>query len=113
MPATPTVSSALEALDGCDLALVKLNKTCCDPGRSPQMLALERTLADARHLIVTVSSDSGAAQSAVMQLESAGAQVGRLQVTCCTENRMSLYATMLTGLSATQIRLNTALGTGH
>lgn len=77
------------------------------------MIELEDTLADARRLLGTVSADPGMAEGAILHLENAGAQVGKLQVTCCSENRMPLYAKMLAVLTASQIRLDTALGHGH
>ena len=113
MSVDATISSALQALDDCDLALVKLNKTCCDPGRSPQMLELAETITRARRLVGAASSDTEAAPEAILHLEQAGSQVGRLQVTCCAENRMPLYVKILAGLTAAQLRLNAALGHGH
>lgn len=105
------IRSVTEALNDCDAALIKLNKTCCDPGRSPQMIRLAETLSEARRRLDAVPSSS--AGEVIAYLESAGAQVGRLQVGCCAPNRMPLYVTILAALSEAQLRLSAALGTGH
>ena len=107
------IASVADALDDCDAALIKLNKTCCDPGRSPQMIELATTLGEARRRLDDVPSNPGLAQQAIAQLESAGAQVGRLQVGCCAPSRMPLYVTILAALTEAQLRLNASLGTGH
>lgn len=111
-PLTPILSVA-DALDKCDAALIKLNKTCCDPGRSPQMIELTETLDEARRGLDAIPSNPGLAKQAIAHLESAGAQVGRLQVGCCAPNRMPLYVTILAALTEAQLRLNASLGTGH
>ncbi|MDH5504870.1 MAG: hypothetical protein OEY98_12705 [Acidimicrobiia bacterium] len=111
----PTVQilSVADALDDGDAALIKLHKTCCDPGRSPQMIELAKTLSEARRRLDAVPSNPGLAGEAIAHLESAGAQVGRLQVGCCAPNRMPLYVTLLAALSEAQLRLSASLGTGH
>ena len=111
-PTVPIMSVA-DALDSCDAALIKLNKTCCDPGRSPQMIELAETLGEARRRLDDVPSNPGLANQAIAHLESAGAQVGRLQVGCCAPNRMPLYVTILAALTQAQLRLNASLGLGH
>lgn len=42
-----------------------------------------------------------------------GATIGGLQVECCTEGRMPLYAEALERLTKTQLRLNAELGRSH
>lgn len=113
MSPTPKPKSVTAALDECDAALVKLDKTCCDPGRSPQMAALAATLTSARSLIEGTAADPTLVGRAVAELEEAGAQVGRLQVGCCAPSRMPLYVTILGGLTESQLRLNASLGLGH
>ncbi len=113
MSPAPEPKSATEALKECDAALVKLDKTCCDPGRSPQMAALAATLASARSFVELSAADPTLASRAIAELEDAGAQVGRLQVGCCAPNRMPLYVTILGGLTESQLRLNASLGLGH
>lgn len=102
--------AALATLDDCDATLVRLDKMCCDPGRSPQMTRLANTLQAIRsHL------DLGLVQSdaALSALEDAGGQLGRLQVGCCAPARMPLYASMLAGLTEIQRAVNAARGQGH
>lgn len=113
MPVDATIDFALQALDDCDLALVKLNETCCDPGRSPQMTDLAETISHVRRLVGAASTDTNGAPDATHYIEQAGAQVGRIQVTCCAEDRLPLYVTILAGLTATQLRLHAAIGHGH
>ena len=71
------------------------------------MRALGETLEKARN---AVSRDPN---GALVHLEEAGAQVGNLQVGCCTEARMPLYATLLEGLTRAQLSINRELGRGH
>lgn len=111
-PITP-IASVADALDDCDAALIKLNKTCCDPGRSPQMMALAETIAEARRQLDEVPSNRDLADEAIAHLTSAGAQVGRLQVGCCAPSRMPLYVRILAALTEAQLRLNASLGLGH
>ena len=107
------IASVADALDNCEAALIKLNRTCCDPGRSSQMIELAGTLDKARRRLDAVPSDPGLAEQTIAHLESAGAQVGRLQVGCCAPNRIPLYVTILAALTEAQLRLNAPLGTGH
>lgn len=111
-PSTP-IASVADALDDCDAALIRLNKTCCDPGRSPQMIELAETLGEARRQLDEVPSNPAWARQAIAHLESAGAQVGRLQVGCCAPARMPIYVKILAALTEAQLRLNASLSLGH
>jgi hypothetical protein len=88
-------------LDAADRTLAKLARACCDPGRSPQMERLAATLGEARRGLGGSASDGGVALFAA--LTDAGAQVGVLQVMCCTESRMPLYHRLLDQLTAIQL----------
>ena len=46
-------------------------------------------------------------------MEDAGAQVGRLQVTCCAPSRMKLYSEFLAGLTKAQIHVKQSLNLEH
>ena len=107
------LAAAFAALEGCESALVKLDKLCCEPGRSPSMQALSQTLSDARAGLGRVAVDEKAAGSALFHLEEAGAQIGRLQVGCCAPSRLPLYATFLESLTTAQIAINQSRGLGH
>lgn len=104
---------AAEALADFEVALAKLDAGCCDAGRSPRMKALATALAAVRGEIQRVESDPGAAPAAIVSLEEIGGQIGRLQVGCCTEKRMPLYARMLEDLTDAQLAISRAVGTGH
>ncbi|NNF65034.1 MAG: hypothetical protein HKN07_12370 [Acidimicrobiia bacterium] len=104
------MSTALATLDKCDATLVRLDKMCCDPGRSPQMARLAETLRETRtHLGAGIDE----ADRALSKLEAAGSQLGRLQVGCCAPARMPLYSSMLEGFTEIQIAVNSARGQGH
>ena len=60
-----------------------------------------------------VEDDPGAAGEATAFLEEAGAQIGRLQVTCCTPKRLPLYTRILTGLTTIHLTLDQARGAAH
>lgn len=101
---------ALRRLDDCDATLVRLDKMCCAPSRSPQMARLAETLEATRSHLDAGLEQSDAALSA---LEDAGGQLGKLQVGCCAPARMPLYASMLEGFTEIQRAVNAARGQGH
>lgn len=104
------IQTALATLDDCDAVLVRLDKMCCDPNRSPQMARLAETLEATRSHLGDGLEQSDAALSA---LEDAGGRLGRLQVGCCAPARMPLYASMLEGFTEIQRAVNAARGQGH
>lgn len=104
---------AFAALDTCTTAIEKLDAACCDPGRSPEMIALAASIEEARDRLVSVGHHPETADEAQRTLEDAGARVGRLQVGCCAPNRLPLYATVLESLTTAQLTLNRALDRGH
>lgn len=104
---------AFAALDTCTTAIEKLDAACCDPGRSPDMIALAASIEEARSRIGRVGLHADNADEALRTLEDAGARVGRLQVGCCAPNRLPLYTTVLEGLTTAQLALNRALDRGH
>jgi hypothetical protein len=113
VPDTEHLAAAFTALDNCDAALEQLEARCCEPGRSPRMRALGETLAAARRNIAGMAGREDAAAVALIELEDAGAQVGRLQVGCCAPSRLPLYVDMLEGLTKAQLSVNAELGRGH
>lgn len=112
MSATP-LDGAHRALDDFEAALAKLDAGCCDPGRSPRMQALAESLSASRRALDGIGDDPASADAVHAILEDMGGQIGRLQVGCCTEKRMPLYARMLTDLTDTQIAISRRTGTGH
>jgi hypothetical protein len=110
---TAEVPIAGAALADFEAALAKLDAGCCDPGRSPRMKALAAALAAARREIEEIESNPEVAPAAIVTLEEMGGQIGRLQVGCCTEKRMPLYARMLEDLADAQLAISRAVGTAH
>ena len=108
-------TEARSALDSCAAALDKLDRLCCEPGRSPRMKALGTTLANARDGLARHHPGRGdrAAEIVIAHLEDAGAQVGSLQVGCCAPNRLPLYAALLEELTNAQLSINSELGRSH
>jgi hypothetical protein len=111
-PDSPTAESPT-SLDDCDAALRKLDAGCCDPGRSPSMAALAETLDAARTALERFDHGEEELGTVVAHLEEAGAQVGRLQVGCCTPTRLPLYERILEGLTTVQLTASRAAGAGH
>lgn len=103
---------ALAALDKSRVALDDLDANCCVPRRSPRMKALGETLAVARASIEN-PDDKTTVEAAIAVMEDAGAQVGRLQVTCCAPSRMKLYSEFLAGLTKAQIHVKQSLNLEH
>lgn len=112
MSVSESLEAAYSALDEAEVALERLHKTCCEPGRSPRMVELEETLRDARAALGGVD-DPESVGPVIETLEDAGAQIGWLQVGCCAPNRVPLYASMLENLMTAQLTINKAVGLGH
>ncbi len=105
-----TIEPAFDALDACNGALGVLDANCCEPGRSPRMAELGEALTEARVKLraVTIHPET-AGPAAIAALEEAGAQVGRLQVTCCAPDRLHLYAEILENLTKAQTTVGLVL----
>jgi hypothetical protein len=99
-------------LDECERLVDKLHTLCCEPDRSPRMRAILSDIGTARDRIDTFDVEASP-REIIEILEGIGAQVGHLQVACCTSARMPLYAETLSGLAATQIHISRSAGQGH
>jgi hypothetical protein len=104
---------ARQALTECDAIVDRLHKMCCEPDRSPRMLAIKESIESARHDIDSVGENAGATNDVLAALVEIGGDLGRLQVECCAPARMPLYADALDRLTTTQISINAAVGQGH
>ncbi|HUG74622.1 MAG TPA: hypothetical protein VMM81_02990 [Acidimicrobiia bacterium] len=104
---------AFTALDAADAAVEELHEGCCQPLRSPRMEALANTLTRARVALDGVNGDGERAIGVIGLLEDAGAQLGHLQVACCTPARMKLYAETLASLSRVQRAVTREFGLEH
>ena len=113
MIANDALVAAHAAVDACDLMATKLDKQCCDPGRSPQMNRLAETLRLIRSSLGEIVDNPFSADAAIRQIENAGAQIGRLQVSCCTPTRMKLYSGILKELTTAHLAITAGTGTGH
>ena len=89
-------------LDKCDEVLAELHDMCCEPNRSPRMKALAERLSSVRSDLESLEDSPDVGDGILEQLESAGAEIGRLQIACCAPARMHLYSELLAGLSRTQ-----------
>ena len=113
MIANDALVAAHAAVDACDMMATELDKQCCDPGRSPQMIRLAGTLRLIRSSLGKIDDNPAAADAAIGQIVNAGAQIGRLQVSCCTPARMKLYSRILKELTTAQLAVSAAMGPGH
>lgn len=111
MPDTTHYATAI--LDDADRTLVRLEKLCCAPGRSPQMTAIADDLAVLRRSLSDFSGAQPEADTIIFAMEATGARIGRLQVGCCAPARMPLYADLLTSLTELQREVNAQVGRGH
>ncbi|MEN8041781.1 MAG: hypothetical protein ABFR95_09790 [Actinomycetota bacterium] len=109
----PQLADAYAALSHCEETLLRLEKLCCEPGRSPRMAALAETLTAARASLDLVDDGSGAIAEIFAELEDAGAQLGSLQIGCCAPARLPLYADMLKDLTEVQLTVSQSAGVGH
>lgn len=102
MTTFPPINNAFDALAAADHALEELDAQCCVPERSPRMAALAESLASIRKDLDDVDGEGFDVENLVLNLEDAGAGIGRLQIDCCAPGRMPLYAEMLTSLNKIQ-----------
>lgn len=112
--ATPTeLATARSALTAATAALEALQARCCDPGRSPQMLAIEEAVDAVRRDLESALCNEEHADRLLTRLEDVGACIGRLQIGCCAPNRLPLYAEMLEKLTIVQLAVNRSLDRAH
>ena len=102
----------LTEIEKCQDVVGRLHKMCCEPDRSPRMQRIEDALDSARSQVSDRMSQASAT-TALAILTDIGSQIGRLQVECCTEARLPLYAEALEHLTRTQIGINSQLGRAH
>ncbi len=98
--------SARVALDDCDAVVDRLHKMCCEPDRSPRMLAIKNSIASARTELESVDRS-------IATLVDIGGELGRLQVECCAPARMPLYADALEYLTTVQLNVHRSAGQSH
>lgn len=110
MTSQPDFTNAHAQLDECERTVERLHKMCCEPDRSPRM---QQILSDIDTARANLNQAVVVGREVTKLLEDIGAQIGHLQVACCTDARMPLYNTALNNLAATQIAIATATGTGH
>ena len=110
---TVDVMNVTDALDTCDAAVTKLHKMCCEPDRSPRLLAVSDTLVGVRASVAEAEHDPSVIEPTLAELQELGGQIGQLQVACCAPARMPHYARLLEGFTTIQIALNQMRGQGH
>jgi hypothetical protein len=106
------LAPAHAALDDGVAALMKLEKTCCVPGRSPSMAALAATISTARSALESFAA-GGEAEPVTEALLDAGARVGRLQIGCCAPDRLPLYNRILESLTLAQLTVDRTRAGDH
>lgn len=77
------------------------------------MEALSATLRRAHEALAELDEDTDAGGRVVALLEDAGAQLGYLQVACCSPARIKLYTEALEGLGKTQRLISRTLDLDH
>lgn len=102
---TGVFDSVEELLTICDSAMNALEDRCCSPARSPRMAELRLALESTRSLVTAYSAEAVRPGEVVRSIETAGAQVGGLQVSCCAPDRMPLYDTIQHNLMEVQRRV--------
>lgn len=102
MPENDPLASGLDELERAQEVVDELHAGCCQPLRSPRMETLSATLQTARAALGELDGDPATGSRVVALLEDAGAQLGYLQVACCTPARTKLYTEALERLGKTQ-----------
>ena len=106
----PDFTDAHAQLDECERTVERLHKMCCEPDRSPRM---QQILTDIDTARTGLNQTTVVGHEVIKLLGDIGAQIGHLQVACCTDARMPHYNNALNILTATQIAIASATGTGH
>lgn len=106
-------ASAFASLDEADEAVQQLHEKCCQPLRSPRMEALSETLGAARRRLDDLDTGAATATDVIDAIESAGSQIGELQVTCCAPARNVLYSSTLENLADVQRLLKRSFSLEH
>ncbi len=106
-------TSAFASLDEADEAVKQLHEKCCQPLRSPRMEALTETLGAVRMRLDNLDTGATTATDVIDAIESAGSQIGELQVTCCAPARNVLYSSTLESLAEVQRLLTRWFGLEH
>ncbi len=109
----PNLHDAIDALDRADAVVDRLHKMCCEPDRSPRMLAIKDGMAAIRTDLETGREDAAALEDVLGRLSEVGGLLGYLQVACCAPPRMPLYAETLERLTAAQLSINASMGRAH
>ncbi len=107
------LTAARRALADCDAVVDRLHELCCEPNRSPRMLAIKEALDAVRVELDASSTDPDAVDRALGELNRIGSQIGWLQIGCCTAARMPLYADALAHLNTAQLSITAHAGKGH
>ena len=105
-----SLDAARTALDECDAVVDRLHAMCCEPDRSPRMLAIKERIAVIRK---EIDGGTGSLEAALTDLNEVGGQLGSLQVACCAPPRMPLYAAALEQLTTAQLGITASLGRRH
>ena len=101
-----SLAAARRALTDCDAVVDRLHKMCCEPDRSPRMLAIKESIASVRADLETPDDDAGVIDRSISTVEDVGGQLGKLQVGCCAPARMPLYADALKHLTTVQLSIS-------
>jgi len=105
--------AAHQALAACDSVVDRLHKMCCEPDRSPRMLAIKDSIASIQAELNAAEGEPASLERALSHLMDVGGQIGWLQIGCCAEARMPLYAEALERLTAVQLNINETIGNAH
>lgn len=91
--------------------LEKISSTCCLPMRSKKMQDTFQGLDNINQLLQDVSKDS--LLSVIEEIEQCGSQIGKLYVSCCTEQKEPLYHQLFKQLNEVNTNVYKMLGIGH
>lgn len=95
-------ADSVALLARCDGVMDELEANCCAPRRSPRMAELRDALAATTSLLGAYEAQTVSAEDVVDSIETAGSQIGGLQVSCCAPSRMPLYDSLLHDLMQVQ-----------
>ncbi len=107
------LATARQALAACDAVVDRLHELCCEPDRSPRMIAIKESIETVRIELDASADDPEAVDRALAELSDIGSRIGWLQIGCCTQARMPLYADALTHLNTAQLSITAEAGRSH
>tara|TARA_R110000744_G_scaffold181413_3_gene300578 strand:- start:5110 stop:5451 length:342 start_codon:yes stop_codon:yes gene_type:complete len=105
------ILASVEKIEESEKTLEKISFTCCMPIRSKRMQDLFSELRNISKLLKNLSEE--AMPICVSKIELCGSKIGKLYVSCCTEEREKLYQKLFKLLNEVHTNMYKLMGIAH